>query len=213
MSAPAAIASGVTPRRRRRDLATTRAALLDAAAEVFARRGLDGATLDEIAETAGFTRGAVHHHFASKEELFLEVIARHDAELLAGFGPDVLGSLPPDSGSGVARWKELHSDDRREVALRLELRSHALRNDLLRALVVEVHKEAVGATAARLEDLRRQHDASWRYPVEQVAEVFHLMSQAALELAAVSGEDTSGLMEMVLELVWSGAVTAPRDRR
>jgi DNA-binding transcriptional regulator YbjK len=57
--------------RRRRDLVRTRAALLDAAAEVFARRGLDGATLEEIADVAGFTRGAVYHHFASKDELFL----------------------------------------------------------------------------------------------------------------------------------------------
>ena len=213
MTGPATIAGDVRPTRRRRDLARTRAALLDAAADVFARRGLDGASLDEIAELAGFTRGAVHHHFASKEDLFLEVIVRHDAELLAGFGPDVLGSLPPDSGAAAARWKELHSDDRREVALRLELRSHALRNDALRALVVEAHKQAVAATAARFEELRRQGGASWQYPVEQVAEAFHLMSQAALELAAVTGEDTSRLMEMVLELVWRGSVTTIRDRR
>src|SRR5579859_5100655 len=91
---------------RRRDRVKTRVALLDAAAGVFARRGLDGATLEEIAESAGFTRGAVYHHFGSKEELFLAVIARRDEELLAGFGPDVLGSLPPDTAVSAARWRE-----------------------------------------------------------------------------------------------------------
>jgi len=189
----------------------TRAALLDAAAEVFSRRGLDGATLEEIAESAGFTRGAVHHHFASKEELFLAVITRHDEELLAGFGRDVLGSLPPDAAASTARWRELHENDRREVALRLELRSHALRNETLRAQLVDVHDAAVGATARRLEELGRGRGLSWRYPVGQVAELFHLVSQAVLERAAVSGRDSAQLMEMVQELVWSGLWTATED--
>ena len=76
-----------TPVPRRRDRARTRAALLEAAATVFARKGFAAATLDEISETAGYTRGAFHHHFASKEELFLAVIARHDEELLASYEP------------------------------------------------------------------------------------------------------------------------------
>jgi AcrR family transcriptional regulator len=202
-----------TARRRRRDLVRTRAALLDAAAEVFARRGLDGATLEEIAETAGFTRGAVYHHFASKEDLFLAVIARHDEELLAGFGPEVLGSLPPDPAATIARWREVHATDRREVALRLELHSQALRNETLRARLVEVDEAAVAATAARLREIGSRSGVRWRYPVRQVAEVFHLMSRATLERAAVSGEDGTGLMQMVLELVWSGSVVAPDDGR
>jgi AcrR family transcriptional regulator len=199
--------------RRRRDLVRTRAALLDAAADVFARRGLDAATLEEIAEVAGFTRGAVYHHFASKEDLFLAVIARHDAELLAGFGPDVLGSLPPDAAASTARWRELHARDRREVALRLELRSQALRNAALRARLVEVDRAAVAATAAKLKDVGDRSGVRWRYPVEQVAEAFHLMSQAALERTVVTGEDGAPLMQMVLELIWSGSVTAPENGR
>jgi AcrR family transcriptional regulator len=201
------------PRRRRRDLVTTRAALLDAAAEVFSRRGFDSATLDEIAEAAGFTRGAVHHHFASKEDLFLAVIARHDAELLAGFGADVLGSLPPDAAAASTRWRELHANDRREVVLRLELRRQALRNEALRAQLIEVDRAAVAATADRLCALGLRDGLSWRYPVEQVAQAFHLMSQAALERAVVTGEDATELMRMVLELVWSGSVTAPMAGR
>jgi len=199
--------------RRRRDLVRTRAALLDAAAEVFARRGLDAATLEEIAEVAGFTRGAVYHHFASKDELFLAVIARQDEELLAGFGADVLGALPPDASASAARWQQLHANDRREVALRLELRCQALRNETLRAQLIEVDKAAVAATAARLTEAAGRTGAEWRYPVGEIAEAFHLISRAVLERAAVTGEDATQLMQMVLELVWSGAVTAPEDGR
>jgi len=43
--------------------------LLDAAATVFARRGIDAASLDEVAEAAGFTKGAVYSNFGSKDAL------------------------------------------------------------------------------------------------------------------------------------------------
>lgn len=61
----------LTPDRRR---AMTRRHLLDAAAIVFARDGFHGATLDEVAETAGFTKGAVYSNFKSKDDLFLALI-------------------------------------------------------------------------------------------------------------------------------------------
>ena len=58
----------------------TRALLLDAAARVFARRGYRGATLDEIAAEAGFSKGAVYSNFESKEELFFALLERRRAE-------------------------------------------------------------------------------------------------------------------------------------
>src|SRR3954451_8366156 len=76
-----------TPERRRE---RTRAALVDAAADVFARRGFNGASLDEIAETAGFTRGAIYKHFTGKEDLFFAVCDRFDPEILRSF----VGVLP-----------------------------------------------------------------------------------------------------------------------
>jgi len=61
-------------------LRSTRARLLDAAAEGFARHGFHAATVDDVAEAAGFTKGAVYAHFSSKEELFLTVIDRQIEE-------------------------------------------------------------------------------------------------------------------------------------
>src|SRR5438105_9912188 len=69
----------LTPERRRE---LTRSTLIDAAADVFARRGFHAASLEEIAETAGFTRGAIYKNFDNKEELFFAVIERRiDAQL------------------------------------------------------------------------------------------------------------------------------------
>ena len=54
--------------------AQTRAALLDAAVAVFLRRGFAGSSVEEIAAEAGFTRGAFYSNFASKEQLFVELL-------------------------------------------------------------------------------------------------------------------------------------------
>ena len=54
--------------------ARTRERLLDAAARVFAQKGLAGASVDEIAEAAGYSIGAVYSNFGSKEQLFVELL-------------------------------------------------------------------------------------------------------------------------------------------
>jgi len=68
----------LTPERRRQQ---TREHLLAAAAQVFAERGFHGASLDEVATVAGFTKGAVYSNFKSKEDLFLALFrARYEQE-------------------------------------------------------------------------------------------------------------------------------------
>ena len=55
--------------------ARTRQQLLDAAARTFARKGYAGASVEEIAESAGYSTGALYSNFASKEQLFLELMS------------------------------------------------------------------------------------------------------------------------------------------
>ena len=64
-----------TPPARRRNAATTRAAILGSARQAFARAGYDGVGVREIAEGAGVTAMLVNRYFGSKEQLFAEVIA------------------------------------------------------------------------------------------------------------------------------------------
>lgn len=54
--------------------AETRAKLLDAARTVIAEHGYAGASVDAIAEAAGFSKGAVYSNFASKEALVFALI-------------------------------------------------------------------------------------------------------------------------------------------
>jgi len=61
--------------RRRPPREEVRRAVLDAAATVFARRGIDGASLDDVAAEAGFTKGAVYSNFGSKDGLVEALLA------------------------------------------------------------------------------------------------------------------------------------------
>ena len=61
----------------------TRNLLLNAAEQVFARVGYEKAQVEEIAEAAGFSKGALYAHFKSKEELFLALYETKTASSLA----------------------------------------------------------------------------------------------------------------------------------
>lgn len=62
---------------------STRARLLDAAAEVFCERGYEGTTVAEVARRAGLTTGAIYANFRDKAELLLETIERGSARVVA----------------------------------------------------------------------------------------------------------------------------------
>ncbi|HVN51327.1 MAG TPA: TetR/AcrR family transcriptional regulator [Acidimicrobiales bacterium] len=124
--------------------AETRRRLLDAAALLFAERGIDAVSIDAVAEEADRTSGAVYAHFGSKDgllaalldELVNDMAAIMSAELtLTSDGDEQLGALwrtfadpPPGPGRG---WMLLehefwlyaarHEEARRRLAHRFEL--------------------------------------------------------------------------------------------
>ena len=61
-------------KRTKEEAEQTRQDLLVAALTIFSRKGLEAARLEDIAEAAGVTRGAVYHHFGGKNELYLALM-------------------------------------------------------------------------------------------------------------------------------------------
>lgn len=92
------------PSRAEKNAATT-AALLKAAARTFAERGFEAATMDEIAERVGLSKGALYHRFKTKEELFLGLLDERCAAYLARL------ERPRETGSSpAANWAALAED-------------------------------------------------------------------------------------------------------
>jgi AcrR family transcriptional regulator len=133
----------LTPERRRE---MTRQHLLEAAAIVFARDGFHGATIDKIAELAGFTKGAVYSNFKNKDDLFLALLderaAREYALMSAALerGPEDTDTRFNEASErvqiGSAFWDEPWT------MLYLEFVLYALRNpDARDKLVAQVERE------------------------------------------------------------------------
>lgn len=76
-------AEGEAPGKRAR----TRAALIEAAAAVIGEKGYDRTTLEDVAQRAGMSRGAIYGNFKDKEELFLALVATRWQPILPEFQP------------------------------------------------------------------------------------------------------------------------------
>jgi AcrR family transcriptional regulator len=136
---------------KQRRLEHTRNVLLDAAEEVFARKGFDGAALEDIAEVAGYTRGAIYSHFGSKAELFLAVVERQRQQFLDGFA-DVIAMFHRledlDADDLGDRWRDLVAAEGPDRAvLGSEYTLFLLRNPEARERVAAQREETVRALA------------------------------------------------------------------
>lgn len=82
----------------------TRERLLDAAAEVFAEHGVDGASIDDIAARAGYSRGAFYSNFSDKTELLIALCDRRLATFRTQQLPGLLQGGDEEQLSAAARW-------------------------------------------------------------------------------------------------------------
>jgi AcrR family transcriptional regulator len=136
---------------RERRIEHTRSLLLDAAEEVFAEKGFAPATLDDIAHTAGYTKGAIYKHFATKEDLFLAVSDRYWRRYFDNFA-EVMSSARQIGARELdeiaKRWRQLSRDRGAEhAALGHEFTLYLLRNPDARERVAAKRSEVVEALA------------------------------------------------------------------
>lgn len=85
------------PRASAADAARTAEQILQSAATLFATRGYAHTSLDDIAQDAGVTRGAIYHHYLSKKGLFGVVAARLQAQVAASVLAAAEGAAPSPS--------------------------------------------------------------------------------------------------------------------
>lgn len=195
-----------TPERRKQ---RTREALLDAAAAVFAKRGFQAASLDEIAETAGYTRGAIYKHFTDKEDLLHEVCVRLNERTFAEFD-ELPGMDQPfdaiDVDQVTAQWKRMVERDTEFRIVMLEFLLHALRNPEQR----ERAREFARANREAITDYMSQRAAETGeklpLPVEDLAAIFSIASDAFAQ-AALIDPDAVRVFRLFLDLVMRGVQT------
>jgi len=75
--------------------ATTRERIVAAAVSLFAERGYDATSVNQVVLRAGVAKGALYHHFASKDDLLYEVYRELVDRQLAGLTEILARALPP----------------------------------------------------------------------------------------------------------------------
>ncbi len=117
--------------------ARTRAALLQAGGRVFVERGFAGSSVEAIAAEAGFTRGAFYSNFATREELFHELLQERVYAIYTRMAERLLSGeeswTARESGEQLAAV-QADSDGRWMFRLWLELLTHAGRDEATREL-------------------------------------------------------------------------------
>jgi AcrR family transcriptional regulator len=115
---------------REQSRARTRELVLDSAAVIFRRDGFHQASIDEIAEEAGFSRGAVYSSFANKEDFFLALHDREAQESVQLIAERLLedGTLKDAAQTAARTFYERHLADPEWSLLMAEFSVHAARN-------------------------------------------------------------------------------------
>ncbi|BBY76097.1 TetR family transcriptional regulator [Mycolicibacterium parafortuitum] len=184
----------------------TRQVLLDAAEEVFARKGLTGAALEEIADAAGFTRGAIYSQFGAKEKLFLAVVDRQRQRFLDGFA-EVMMSFHRLSDVDVdelaQRWRQLSSGADR-AALGYELTLYLLRNPEARESVAAQRRETVRALGEFISKNVARIGGTLSMEPEMLARIVLAANDGVTLDSHIDGED---LYRPYLQLVISSVQT------
>ena len=187
-----------TPERR---LERTRAALIHSAREVFARRGFEGASLDEIAEGAGYTRGAIYKHFSNKEDLFFAVMDAFNTEILDNFAEqiDLDPSSALDTRKTAATWLKALAGHKEMWALGVEFHLYEYRNPGAQQRSAAFRLENRKKVAAFIEHQSALEGLTLKVPAEKAAALLLNASDGYVQ-AARFDPDADALFAEFLDL-------------
>ncbi|HEY6278207.1 MAG TPA: TetR/AcrR family transcriptional regulator [Streptosporangiaceae bacterium] len=177
-----------------------RALVLAAARRVFLARGYHGATLEQIADDAGFSKGVVYSQFESKADLFLALLEARIQERAADHAR-FAESLP--DGDLLALLDHFGRGDQATPGWQLlviEFRVHAARDAGLSRRYAEAHARTVDALAGVLTRVCERSGQAPAVPPHRLAELaLTLSTGAALEQAA--NPDALGGRQMAAQLL------------
>lgn len=134
--------------------ADTRTRLLDAAAELFAERGIEASSIDAIANRAGRTSGAVYDHFGGKDGLLRALLESWVDDVSTAIGAELVSATTLDERL-LTLWRNVAdppSGGGRWIALEHELWSYATRHDEVRGYLARRYRAAWAGVDAAVQD-------------------------------------------------------------
>ncbi|WP_299562964.1 TetR/AcrR family transcriptional regulator [uncultured Mycolicibacterium sp.] len=191
---------------RQRRMEHTRALLIDAAEEVFARKGFGAASLDDIADAAGYTKGAIYKHFATKEDLFLAVSDKYWRRYFEHF-TEVLARVTtigePELDEIARRWRDItRSGGADHAALGHEFTLYLRRNPAAAARVADRRRQVVADLTDFIVAGVERLGATLRIPAETFARVLITTGDGIMLGSELDGVDLHrAALQMYLSVI------------
>ena len=189
---------------------SSRERLLEAAVKVFADRGYQAASVDEIAAAAGLSKGAVYWNFSSKDELFHALLEeRIDRQIEET--AEILRSAPTDrpiDPEVANRWEDMLGRERELMLLSQEHWARAVRDPELRARYAERQARLRDVLADGLRArVRRTGPPRFSTPAADVATAYLALANGLALQRLVDPEGVpDGLLENITSLIYEGLV-------
>ena len=173
----------MAPLTRKQRQAHTRSCLMKSAAKIFARRGLQHASIEEVAQDAGFTKGAFYANFRSKEELFLAMLDERFSEQLAKLDERMAGEgeLSDQARDAAVDFARDLSDDPVWMRLYFQFAAHAARDEGFRAELVT----RMRALRARFAEIFRRRGERLPFPAPVEPDELALMADVIVDGFAI----------------------------
>ena len=191
---------------RRQKQAETRSSLLRSASKLFCRHGLEGASVEDVAQDAGYTKGAFYSNFKSKEELFLVMLDEKFAAELERVDRELAGTGEPDAEARHAAEdfvRQIGSDPE-WPRLYFEFVAYAARNEEFRQELATRHR----ALRARLTDVYRRWSADFPaappLPMEDIAAMTDFMADGFILDKLVDPDLDDDLYATMLAIFFRG---------
>jgi AcrR family transcriptional regulator len=183
---------------------------------MFLNRGYHGASLEQIADAAGFSKGVVYSQFESKADLFLALLEQRIDERKGDNARFVEGLVMRDGftlDEGLAALAEHVTErDRADAAwglLVIEFRVHAARNPDLNRRYAEVHERTVAGVARVVARIYDSAGEALPLPASELARMLLTVGAGArLEQATNSEVLPNALVAELLARVPSAGATA-----
>jgi len=176
--------------------------LLDAAQKLIARKGLDAASVENIAEAAGYSRGAFYSNFKSKDDLFIELLRRDHLRSLAQFDELRASDLPVDQMQ--LRTRDIYSHmfrDNESFMNWTEARMVAARDARFRAKLDALMAEKRAQIASFIGYFYQRVGVTPPMPTEKMAMGFMSLAEGVrLFMMSSPSEMTSPTAESLLSL-------------
>lgn len=188
--------------------AETRERVLRAAEQVFGERGYHAASVDEVAEVAGFSTGALYSNFEGKEDLFLEVLERQIDRQSVEIADSIadVPTIEDRTRMGAAQWVAYVEREPRTIMLFMEFWAYAVRNPDVRARFALRYARVREAMTAMIERSARELDVELKLPAEELAVVLDALADGfALQQLADPDAVPGDLFGKALMMLFEGA--------